>query len=189
MVYQYRPRWSGTTGGPGVTVFNARRGLGSPGFPQQFADAVRPFFSALTGRVPNEVSWSFPGEVLEYDTVTGKLIEVYPVTAPANVVATSTGGYSHASGGRVDWHTQAIVNGKRLRGRSFIVPMAGSEFGPDGVLTAGARSALTNAANGLITAMAGPGGLVVWSRTHGIVADVESASVVAKGSVLRTRRD
>jgi hypothetical protein len=189
MPMQYRVNWSGTTGGAGVSVFNARWSVGSLGSLQPFADAVRVFFDSLKAIVPNEVSWTFPAEVQEFDTSSGQLKSVHAVTAPASVSATSSGSFAHASGARIDWHTPAIVNGRRLRGRTYMVPLVNTSFGPDGLVTTTARTTLTNAGNALINALATPGSLAVWSRTHGILADVQSPHVSSLGSVLRTRRD
>lgn len=190
-VYQYRPEWSGTTGGSGVSVLTARLGAAADleQFVQYFADSVRAFYGAVTARLPNEVSISFPGEVQAFDTVTGQLTAVHPVTAPANTAGTATGGYAHASGARIDWTTESIVNGRRLRGRTYMVPCAASDFGADGRLGSTAINAWTTAANTLISNMNLQGSLAVWSRTHGLLADVSGVRIPALGAVLRSRRD
>lgn len=196
--YQYRVNWSGTTGGPGVSVFSARAGTATnvETFTQYFADSVRKFFTGFSSSIPNEVTLSFPAEVQAFNTSSssndpagGQLEAVYPVTPPASITGGSTTGYAHASGVRIDWLTEAIVNGRRLRGRTYIVPVQASVFGTDGRVTAASVTAYQNAANTLISDLNLQGSLAVWSRTHGILADVQSAKVPTLGAVLRSRRD
>lgn len=190
MVFQYRPNWGGTTGGPGVTVFNARKSSQHIGdWEQDFADIVRAFFVTVQANLPNELVISFPAEVLEFDTSTGTLINAYPVTPPGNVPGTNASGYAMPAGARIDWFTPAIVAGRRLRGRTYLVPINGTAFDTNGTLVAGTITNLGNAADGLIDDMNGIGALAVWSRTHGILADVETASVIDKVAILRSRRD
>ena len=190
MTFQYRAEWSGSTGGPGVTVLNARlSGAALSTGPQQFADNVRVFFEAVKGYLPNELTIAYPDEVTELDTVSGQLLEVHPVTAPASTAGNATTGYAHASGARVDWLTSSILNGRRLRGTTYLVPISAGAFGNTGLLLPTAKSVLQTAAQAYVDGMQNIGAAAVWSRTHGIVADVIGVSVPDLGAVLRSRRD
>ena len=190
MAHQYRVQWSGTTGGTGFSVLNARLSGAALGTgPQQFADNVRAFFLGLQFALPNEVVLSFNSEVLELDTSTGQLLQVHPVTPPNNVAGSATGSYAHASGIRLDWLTPSVLNGRRLRGRTYLVPAASAVFDTSGRLTTTAQNNIKTAGNAYVADMENIGSAAVWSRTHGIIADVEEVGVSPLGAVLRSRRD
>lgn len=190
MVYQYRAEWLGITGSPGVSVFNARlSGAALDTGPQQFADNVRVFFDGLKGYLGAGTSISFSAEVVEMDTVTGVLTAVHPVSAPATVTSIDGGKFAAPAGVRVDWLTESITAGRRLRGRTFIVPVTSTIYEANGTIDATARDNILAAASGLISGMENIGSLSVWSRTHGVLADVQAASVPDEVAVLRSRRD
>jgi hypothetical protein len=105
------------------------------------------------------------------------------------VNGSSTGAYSRPAGGRIDWATDTIVAGRRLTGRTYLVPFALSAFDTEGVITAANVSSLTTAALALITATGLNRPLRVWSRTHATSAVVSDASCPAAGAILRGRRD
>lgn len=194
MPFEYRAAWAGTAlTGAGVSVFHARGdGVATNGqVAQSLADRVAAFFTAVKAAVPPGVTWSFGGEVLEFDTATGVLSDVHSVTPPTAITSTaSSGAYSRAVGGRIDWGTNAIVAGRRLKGRTFIVPISSSGLDTTGTLSGTALATLGTAATGYrntgVFTAAQP---VVWSRTHGIVADITAHTIVDQTSVLRSRRD
>jgi hypothetical protein len=205
MVFQYRALWS-TTGGAGYSVFHARTLTGAgQGTAQSFADGVAALFAAISGTtMPSDVTISYDGEVVDLDTSTGELQAVYAVTPPASKTFTATGGYAAPAGGRIDWTTEAIVNGRRLRGRTYIVPLASTNFEADGSITAGAITTLSNGANAYLTAAGGfaDAEAAVWSRPvyegeapnrvlvrGGTVADITGFSIPDSAAVLRSRRD
>lgn len=188
--FQYRVEWDGTTGGPGVSVFNFRlSGAALTTGPQQAADNIRTFFQSVASGLPNELVLSFPAEVTELDTVTGQLTAVHPVTPGAPIPGGSTGGYAHASGVRIEWLTGSILNGRRLKGTTFLVPYAAGAFDVNGRLPAASVAPLEDAAEAYVQGMENIGSAAVWSRTHGILADVTSIRVPTLGAVLRSRRD
>ena len=191
-VLQYRVGWN--TGGtnPGVSVFHARIGGGNTagGASQDFADRTRTFFDAVKGFVAGAIVWDFPGEVLELDTASGDLEGVHEVTKPTNVTASGTGNWAAPAGARIEWRTTAIVSGRRLRGRTFLVPLVVSAYDAAGSLTTPAITALTAAANAYkdanVFVRCNP---CVYSRTHGIQADISSVLLPDEVSILRSRRE
>ena len=189
MVFQYRPEWSGTSGGPGVTVLNARLGAGGLLEEQQFADFTRAWYLRMVAFFPTEITFTFPAEVTELNTTTGVLESVVSVNAPDPVTGTSAGVYAAPAGARVDWHTGAIVDGKRLRGRTYLVPITTGAYDGGGTLLATAINDLTADAVQYLSDMDGIGALGVWSRTHGVIADVSSVNIPDEVAVLRSRRD
>lgn len=194
MPLEYRVEWSGTgITGPGLSVFHGRTdGVATTGTAMQaLADRVRTFFDANKGKFPPGIGWTFPGEGLELDTTTGDLLDVHTVTAPARVDSTATSsGYSRAAGARVDWLTKSIVGKRRLRGRTFLVPMAGPNLAADGTLESTTIASLMTAATAYINqSVFSSCAPVVWSRTHGIAADITGIRIPDMTTILRSRRD
>lgn len=187
-VGEYRVIWSTPGGGTGYTVFHFADGVSSDANAQTIANAVRTFFDSLKGLFPNEVSWSFDTEYLELN-VDGTLEGVFAVSAPAVVIGTDAGSYNRAAGIRIDWGTGEIVAGRRLVGRTFLVPTGAGAFDSNGLVTSANSTAVINAANALRTAVAGTAALGVWSRTHAHFAAAASVSVPPKGAILTGRRD
>lgn len=194
MPVEYRVQWAGTSiTGPGVSVLHARTsgGATTSQCAQALADRARTFFDAVKAMVPAGVTWSFPPEATELDTATKQLIGVHAVTSPADVLSTgAASSWSRPSGGRVDWLTTAIVNGRRLRGRTYLVPLTTGSYDATGSIATTAIATLETAAaayrnTGVFTASQP----AVWSRTHGILADISGSNVPDLVTVMRSRRD
>lgn len=188
MPAQYRAIWSVLGGGTGYSVFHASNPTDAVDA-QEFADGVRAFFNAILDRLPNDVSITFDSEVVQLAD-DGTLVAVFPVTAPAIVVGSGTGNYSRAAGGRIDWATGAIAGGRRITGRTYIVPIVAAEFDASGLLTSACIADLQAAADALISGLLANGVVLsVWSRKNASTHPVVTASIPAKGAILRSRRD
>ena len=172
---------------------------GAPGYTNLFCDvaseasvvpAVRSFFNALIGILPSGVTIQVPGSGDTIDESTGLITGAWSTTTPASVVGTSGGVNTGASGAVVHWLTSSVVNGRRVRGRSFICPLASTAFDTAGTLTSAAITTLQTAADGLVTASAGE--LVVFHRptdfAQGSEHVVTSTRVPDLAAVLRSRR-
>lgn len=185
---QYRAFWTVPGGGTGISNFHARD-VSDPTLAQAFADTIKQFFIDVRTSLPNDVTISFDSEVTIHNN-DGELGTVIPVTAPASTTGGQTGGWAGAAGGRVDWLTGAVIAGRRLRGRTYIVPLAAVAYENDGTLTAATITQFTSAANLVRTGLQSNGTpLVVFSRTHGVVQDVTGVVVNDKTAILRSRRD
>lgn len=190
MVFQYRPEWTGFSGAPGVSVFNARlSGAALSTGPQQLADDIATYYIGMSGQLPDDVTIRFPSEVIEMDTTTGVMTAIHAINPPASVSGTQAGPYAAPCGARVDWNTDAVVAGKRLRGRTYWVPITSAAYEADGTITTAFRDLLVLGGNNLVASLENIGSLAVWSRTHGILADVTSVSAPDRVAVLRSRRD
>lgn len=189
-MFEYRAVWNVTGGGVGYSVFHVREAntVSIDIAATTFATDLRAGLSSLGGDLPNDVTISFESEAREIDVTTGTLIGVHAVTAPANVVGIQTGTYSAPAGAKVDLITSSIVSGRRLKGRTFIVPLAGTSYADNGQVASGARGRLTTAFE-MFRDDPATYSLAVWSRTHGILADVISFSPSLRSAVLRSRRD
>jgi hypothetical protein len=188
--------WAGFSGAPGYT--NLHFLLADTPTGTQLSETVtkvRTFFNAWGSFIPNGVSINFPSEIEQFDTNSGVLEGSFSVT-PGAVVngAASTAPYSSASGACITWNTAAVVAGRRLRGRTFMVPLAPtSAFQSDGTLAVAGLVTMRSAAQALADDATGMP-LVVWHRptlggTDGLAGVVTGASITDKTAVLRSRRD
>lgn len=187
MPAQYQALWTTAGGGKGYSTFHMLTAT-SVADAQSFADAVRAFFNSNAALFPDEVTIDFATEVTVL-ALDGTLVGVYGVTKPAVVNGTSTAPYNRAAGARIDWVTGEIVSGRRLTGRTYLVPAGSTAFDAAGLLTSASISAITATGTTLITALSTNGTMCVWSKTHGVQKEVLSASVPGKGAILRGRRD
>lgn len=187
MPAQYRAIWSTIGGGTGYSVLHFTI-AGNSAAAQQIAADTRAFFNSLTTVLVNDTTIQFDSEVLDLDEA-GNLTAVWPVTPPAAIAGLGTGSFARAAGAVVNWGTGSIVAGRRLSGKTYIVPTAGNTFENDGLLTGAARTVIQNAADALISAGAANRPPRVWSRTHATSAVIDGASVPTQGAILRGRRD
>jgi hypothetical protein len=190
-MFEYRAIWNVQGGGTGYSVFHVRESpvttIGAAA--QQFATDLRAGFSSLASSLlPDDVSINFDSEARELNVVGGTLISVIPVNAPATVTGTSSSTYSAPTGARVDLITGGIVAGRRLRGRTYIVPVIGTAYTTNGVLSTTAQSTLETAF-GMFDGVPNVYSLAVWSRTHDFLADVQSINVPPEAAILRSRRE
>lgn len=185
-------KWAGGAIGSGFTNFYFFDTTSSA---QAAADSCRVFLAAAYGssqvNLPTGVNISFTAGVDVIDTVTGQLTGTVPVTAPVTISGSGTGPYAAPAGACVTWLTNGVFNGHRLRGRTFLVPMAGSAYDTDGTLSTTAMNSINTAAASFIAAAPD---FVIWHRPTpggggGGGATVVSASRVADlAAVLTSRR-
>lgn len=179
--------WQGV-GGPGVSTFHVTSPL-NPSEAQGVTNALQAFADDLSGLLPNDYVVTGGSEVKLIDDVDGQLTGTYPINGWQSS-GQAAGVFSRAAGARIDWLTQAIVAGRRLRGRTYWVPITSGAFTQDGILTGGTVNDIQDAGEALINALAVVGcPLLAWSPTHGVSALVEALYVPPKGAILRSRRD
>lgn len=184
--------WSGFQGAPGYSNFFFT-GDGGAGAATESRDRVRAFFNEVNDILPSEVQFVVEGEVAVIDQENGEItgyimVDPEPVTGFGGLA----GGYSAASGAVVTWNTAGVRNGRRVRGRTFIVPLGGGAYQSDGTLLGTTVTTLQTAAD----AMVGDGfesGFGIWSRPSGSTAggfyEVTGFRVPDMSAVLRSRRD
>lgn len=196
-----RTEWSGTSGGPGLTqmaILGAAGGDWNPSGAQNAVNAVRSFWDSLKSFLPDEVKLQVMPIVDVYDRVTGDLVDSnVAATAPLSVQGTATGGYAGGAGLKVSWNTNQIRQGRRVRGSTFIVPVANTAFSLTGNIAAGAQTTVTTSAQALIAALnSGATPLGVWSRPGppskpraGFATEVLTGTCSSKTALMRGRRD
>jgi hypothetical protein len=178
--------WTGFPGAPGHSVFYSPATGTIPVGP--LADfftawgAFRPYLSNVA--VPNS------GDAIE--STTGALDGSWASGDSANLAgATLSQIYAGPAGACVRWLTDGVVNGRRVRGRTFLVPLTAPSFQTDGTLLDSVRITIRDAAYNLVTAAAG--GLHVWHRpvngAGGSSHEITGVEVTDKVAVLRSRRD
>lgn len=188
MPQEYVVRWTGGPIGVGATVLHFQS-IGSGTAAQQIADAVRACFDSLKAVAPSAVLWTFDTELKEI-APDGTLLGVYPVTAPAAVAATGAGSYAAGTGAMVRHTTGVVLGGRRIQGRTFIVPLISSNYSTLGTISGATITTLNGAFTTLRTTTSGFGTpLSVWSRKNASVTPVASSVCVSRVSTLATRND
>lgn len=191
-----RVRWSGVTGGPGISTFyfvNAGAQLGN----------IQAFFSEFAGYLPASVRLDFDSEGDTINPADGALVGSWSIAPVLPVVGTNAGVYAAPAGLSIAWNTGTIADRHRVVGRTFIVPIGSNKYQVDGTLEGGALAAAQATAATLVTASGGT--MNVWHRPFagapatatkaarpahaGSSAVVVGSSVRDKVAILRSRRD
>lgn len=170
--------------GPGVmTFYNANSGSGLP-------TAVKSFLTSLQSTFPDDVTLTVPNTGDLIDEATGALAGAWTDGTAGVITGSGTGAFQVGAGIRVKWLTGGIVNGRRVRGSTFIVPAVSLAFDTSGRLGSTTVSVVTTAANALIAAQGSY--FRIWSRPvpgrAGTSHEVTSCSVPLTGTSLRSRR-
>lgn len=186
-ISQQRVLWSGQgvvgggvstfyTEGPALTLHNA---------------VVALFSSTVQGLVPNSVTFTIPnsGDVLASDT--GELLSVWSEGVQWSQTGTVAGGqYAAGVGARLLWDTAQRTNNRRVRGSTYLAPLAVGAYQSDGTIVDSTRTALSAAAHAMLVAVGND--LLVWTRPKGGLGG--RANTVIEGSCsdkvtwLRSRR-
>jgi hypothetical protein len=191
-MYKTTAKWSGFNGAPGYTNFYFQ-GTGDGASAQAAADKAHGFFDRVKAIIPTGVTIHVEEEVELVDEVTGMMESVQNVTMPPEVPGMGGANYSGASGACITWLTGGVRNGRRVRGRTFLVPLHVGSYDTDGTLGSITSGIIRDAA-AYLADPAGPQ-LIVWSRpsvsgaADGIGNWVTSYRVVDKAAVLTSRRD
>ena len=197
-----KARWQGFNGGPGYSVlhfrdFGSGDGGGGPVSTEAAQGAVTrsfDFFRSFPALLPAVASIQVEGTVDVLEDTTGELVNSLSVNQPAVVQGTGPAAFSGASGAVVNWKTGGIRRGRRIRGKTFLVPLVLTAYTAGGVLSTANVTALQTAANALANASGTPD-LVVYARPSGPgagdgqVAVVTGAQVPSLAAILRSRRD
>lgn len=181
---RYRVAMSGFTGGPGIMTLYLSTSVAD------YAP-IRIFATSLASVQPNGLTYTFPSSIDIINESNGQLTGSIGVTPPAVVTSiVASAPYSAPSGAIIRWVTSAIINGTRLVGRTFVVPLAQTSYQADGTLASATITTLQNAANTLLSSYGD--GIKVWSRPKptiaGQYATALSGTVPDMAAILRSRR-
>lgn len=206
-ILRVKARWSGFTGSPGYSNFYFRD-FADGAFTDTVADAagdrVESFFLAIQNLFPTAVKITVQSDAEVIEETTGDITQILSTGTRAAVSGTAAAAaYSGASGCVVTWRTNGVVAGRRVRGRTFLVPTANVAYDLDGTLQNSTVTTLQTAANALINQTGTPD-LGVWARPHkartsptgeaiparqGIWHVATSATIPDKVAILKSRRD
>lgn len=180
--------WQGFPGAPGFSVFYA------PDSTDAVA-SIKTFFTTCRTEIPTGVSLTIPFAGDSISDTTGELGGSWTSPNGGVVTCVGSGAYAAGTGAFVRWLTGGIVNGRRVKGHTFLCPLIAADYDTVGSLSSTALSTLSGAAAVLGAANT----LVVWARPFtGTVSDpvprAGSSHAVIAGTVpdqvtsLRSRR-
>lgn len=191
--------WSGFAGAPGYTNFSFID-LTTDAAKNAAGAAVKAYFSGFATYLQTGWAIAVQSEITEWDMGTGALTGATNMTTPPTPTpgAAAVGAFAGGSGCVVTWKTGLIFNGRRVVGRTFMVPLMAA-FENDGTLTAALVTAAGAAATSLINAAGAE--LAIWAKTYtkptdgskpvqigGALAPVTSYAVKDMAAQLRSRR-
>lgn len=175
-IWRVTATWSGGKIGTGFTNFFFSTGASTA---QLAADAMRTFFSAVYsagGRLPAGVTISWPAVVDTLEATNGQLTSTTPITPPVALNGSDTGPYAAVAGACATWRTGDFVNGHRVRGRTFLVPMGSLGMQNDGTIDNGVVTSIGTAGAALIAAAPE---FVIWRRPSSAAAADGSTHLAA----------
>ena len=165
--------------------------------------SLHTFWSAVSGYLPGDVSVMVEAEGDEINDVDGVITGAWSADPVAIIPGGGSGGYAAPVGALFTWSTATILDGHRLKGRTYMVPISDAVMSDRGALQEAPRALLAGAA--LNFTVEQDASFVVWHRPfagkpavggrparpahdggHGLVT---GSSVQAKMAVLRSRRD
>lgn len=195
-LYRHRVTLSNFPGGPGVATHYF--------LDQQTAMAsLHSFWTRMASAMPTTVIVRVEptGDILE--STTGALTGTWSKPPLLDIPGLVPGQYSAPSGAAITWLTQGIVARRRVRGRTFIVPLGGGRYDGNGSLDDGTRGGFAQQAQDLVFEQSLSH--VIWSRPfpgapavgtkparaprQGTAHLVTASRVEDKVAILRSRRD
>ena len=187
---------TGFPGGPGIATFYAV-GVAT------FIPALHDLWANLATLMPLDVHITIEptGDIIESSS--GVITGSWSQPATATMVGSSSAKYAAPAGILLRWTTDKIVDGKHLRGRTFVVPVTNDQFEVNGQLSAGALANFPPFLNAFVSSQSA--NLVIWHRPRkaraatptslaviaraGDFGNVTGSGVSPKVAVLRSRRD
>lgn len=175
-IWRVTATWTGGRIGTGFTNFFFNTGASNQ---QGAADAMRTFLSSsysAGGKLPNGCLITFPTVVDTIEATNGQLLSTTPITQPVQITGSDTGPYAAVAGACVTWRTGDFVGGKRVRGRTFLVPVGALGMQNNGTLDDNTVTAIVAAGTALVAAAPE---FVIWRRPTSVGAANGSTHLVA----------
>lgn len=190
LVHEIKAKSTGFPGAPGWTTLYFSND-GAADTTAQF-HAVFLFLTAIRAEFPTTWTVQIEAAGRLLDEVTGELIGFTTVPAgdAASMVGTQGASYgSGVSGAVIGWSTNTVNRGRKIRGRTFLVPIAAPAWQADGTLLQAAIDIFKAAADALLFSTAK---LVVWSRpvanAGGKMGPVTASRINDRAAFLSSRR-
>jgi len=151
------------------------------------ADAVEVFWQAAETVMSSECTWAIERECAIVNPVNGEITSIEDSGSDRAGSGDLTDQLlPPATQGLVQWHTGAVVAGRRVAGKTFI-PGLTEDGSSAGIPSTAVLASLSDAAAAIQAAT--PAGFVIFSRKHGAGYAVTSGTVWTEFAVLRSRRD
>lgn len=185
-------RWNGFTGSPGYTRMKFLGELTQADANTAAANMRTFLAAALATFAPAGSSITCDSTVQLYDGSGLQTGELALTSIPSAIAPTGAGTYAGGAGAVVNWLTSAFHLGRKVRGRTFLVPLTGTAFQADGTLATAYQSTLQTAANNFAISSPTP---AVFSQKHvggstqSMIAVITGATVPDRTAILRSRRD
>jgi hypothetical protein len=188
----------GWDGAPGINVlmFSAGTLLDLNDVAVQSAyDEIHTLFSDLKTYLAPGLTVNVSTEAGIIDAATGDLVNIIPVATSGGPITStgSSGEVTRAAQLNVRHTTDVFLRGRRLKGRSFIGPIAAGLFDSQGNIASASAAFVTNK---FVAMTSGVGvRLAVWQRPStanggvGTFGDVVLSECQATPGILRSRRD
>lgn len=152
--------------------------------------AVSTLLNAIKANFPDDVTFTVPGGGDTFDVATGNLNGTWSDGGGSTVTGTSASPFQLGAGFRVKWNTGGIVNNRRVRGSTFMVPASNDCWASNGLMASATQASLSTALNTFFASVSGK--LVIWSRPipgrNGSMHEVTSYTLPTKPTALRSRR-
>ena len=191
-------RWTIPGAGTAYTVLHFGT---DDGFNPEQADAdavatkMSAFCNTIKANLPNVVSLQVQNELEKIDSNNGEMITIWTVATQQVHAGTASAaaGWAAAAGGVISWSTGIVHRSRRIRGRTFVVPMSNEVWDLDGTIKSVPMGTLNTAATALRDA-AGTTRLGVFARPSvpgaqdGRFAPVSGHRVPDMSAILRSRR-
>lgn len=171
---------------PGVPYLSTLFFSETGGTAAQAAAAAGSFYSAMDDILAGSVTWSFDGIVETVNPITGNILAITSVTPYSGLGVGSEEALPYATQGLVRWRTGEYVNGREIRGRTFL-PCPPETMNADGVPSEAYTDTVDIAAAALLASANAE--LVVWSRVNQQQQAVTAFSTWPQWAILRSRRD
>jgi hypothetical protein len=153
--------------------------------------AGRVLLASTASNMPSGVSYQCQSPA-QWFSDAGVLQGEVPITSlPTGITGSGAATYPGGVGAVVYWNTGAFNGGRKVRGRTYFVPLSSAAFANDGTLAAGLVTALQSAVNTFVGTTPPP---AVNTRSLGkpgrgnSTYAVQSGSVKDRSAFLRTRR-
>jgi hypothetical protein len=184
-IMRVRTVWSSNVATGGGLMVQHWGGVPSLVNAQAAIDATQTALNLLTTGYATAAAWTVQGTVDVINDINGDLVDQFggvPRTGTPSGAGIRVPGAMQVN---VRLSTQTFVSGRRLTGRMFIPGLQETQRSFDAVTGVGLTQAQAVATS---LAAASPG-LLIWSRVHGVSAEVVTGTVITKLAVLRSRRD
>lgn len=182
-INRMRTAWTGVAGLPGVTTMYCLD-------TDAYIEELSTFWNNIKGHIPNAITLTIEpaGDIIEEST--GVLTGAWTHDALDGTVGTSSEDFNETTGLVVNWLTDDVAGGRRVRGKTYLVPMDISIYDVGGHLDTGIVAGVQAHCDEHVTAAAD--NFVIWHRpggsTPGSYHAVTSAHVSAASAYLKSRR-